>query len=613
MSPDAAIVFGILGVAGILFASGRVRLDITALLVVLALMLSGVLTPREALRGFGDPVVPLVAGLLVVGEMLSRTGVSYAIGRWLMRVGGTSETRLLILLMLAAGLLGSVMSSTAVVAVFIPVVLTISAKTDLNASRLLMPLSFAALVSGMMTLIATTPNLVVSAELADKGHEPFGFFSFTPIGLAVLSVTVAYMWLVGRHLLPGGGVAPAKSDARTLEDLWAGFGLESHRHRLRVTRPSPLAGLTLAQTEIGTRFDARVIGIERRARRGGRNFFPSPSTDAEVHEGDVLCVVAEPADAAALADQNDLEPLAIGNDDRELWKAELGLAVVILPPESRLMGRTLRESEFRSSHALHVMGLRRGNAIVPGFADEPLHPGDSLLVLGSWHSIARLQSEGRDFLVLTLPEELDEVAPARQRAPIALMILAGMVLLAAFDVVPVVTAVLLAALAAVLSGCLSMEDGYSAISWSSLVLIAGMLPVADALEMTGGVDLIVEALGDGLGDAGPYLLMSVFFVLTAGLGMVLSNTATAVLVAPIAMRAATLLDVSPYPLAMTVAIAASAAFVTPVSSPVVTLVVAPGSYGFLDFVKVGLPLLVLTWATTLLVTPIFFPTEDRSV
>jgi di/tricarboxylate transporter len=283
------------------------------------------------------------------------------------------------------------------------------------------------------------------------------------------------------------------------------------------------------------------------------------------------------------------------------------MAAVLVHPESRLEGRTLRESEFRSGHALDVLGLRRRGAVVPAFTDEPLEAGDTLLVLGSWHSIARLQGETHDFVVLTLPEELNEVAPARQRAPVALLILAGMVLLAGFDVMPVVAAVLLAALAAVFSGCLSMDDGYESISWSSLVLIAGMLPVADALESSGGVDLIAEGLVAGLGGTGPYLLMSVFFFLTAGLGLVLSNTATAVLVAPIALRTAAVLDVSPYPLAMAVMIAASAAFVTPVSTPVVTLVVAPGNYGFLDFVKVGLPLLVLTWATTMLVTPIFFP------
>jgi di/tricarboxylate transporter len=288
MSSDAAIVFGILGVAGVLFASGRVRLDVTALLVVLALSLSGILTPREALAGFGDPVVILVAGLLVVGEMLSRTGVAFAMGRWLMRAGGASETRLLVMLMLAAGLLGSVMSSTAVVAVFIPVAITISAKTDLNAPHLLMPLSFAALVSGMLTLIATTPNLVVSGYLADKGLEPFGFFSFTPIGLAVLVMAVVYMVVVGRHLLPGDEVAPPKSEARTLEDLWTGFGLEGRMHRLRVPGSSPLHGRTLAEAQIGTRFHARVFGIERVARLAGRELLPSAGADAEIHEGDVL-------------------------------------------------------------------------------------------------------------------------------------------------------------------------------------------------------------------------------------------------------------------------------------------------------------------------------------
>ena len=285
MSSDAAIVFGILAVAGVCFASGRIRLDVTALLVVLALMLSGVLTPREALSGFGDPVVLLVAGLLVVGEMLNRTGVAYGLGSWISRVGGSSETRLLILLMVSAAVLSSVMSSTAVVAVFIPVVLTISAKTDLNASHLLMPLSFAALVGGMLTLIATTPNLVVNAELEEKGMEAFGFFAFTPIGLAVLAVAVLYMWLVGRHMLPGG-VAPPKSDARTIEDLQTGFGIDEMYHRLRVPGGSQLVGRSLAVAAIGTRFHVRVIAIERPGPRGGFGVARSVSgSDAEIHSG----------------------------------------------------------------------------------------------------------------------------------------------------------------------------------------------------------------------------------------------------------------------------------------------------------------------------------------
>jgi di/tricarboxylate transporter len=376
---------------------------------------------------------------------------------------------------------------------------------------------------------------------------------------------------------------------------------------LQVADGSPLVGLTLTEAALGERFNARVIGIERPRRRRAKAFLPLPGADAEIHAGDVLWLLADASDADALAAEQHLDALSTSDEGRSLWRTELGVAAVLVHPDSRLEGKTLRGSEFRSTHALHVVGLRRRGVRVPDFVDEPLAAGDSLLVLGSWHSIARLRGKTHDFVVLTLPEELDEVAPARHRAPVALGIVAAMVLLAALDVMPVVAACLLAAVAAVATGCLSMEDSYDAISWSSLVLIAGMLPVADALEITGGVDLIVEALLGGLGDAGPYLLMSVFFFLTAGLGLVLSNTATAVLVIPIALRVSEVLGVSPYPLAMTVAIAASAAFVTPVSTPVVTLVVAPGNYGFLDFVKVGLPLLVLTWLTMLLVTPIFFP------
>jgi len=606
MSSDAAIVFTILGVAGACFASGRVRLDITALLVVLALMLSGVLTPREALAGFGDPVVLLVAGLLVVGEMLNRTGVAFRLGNWIARIGGTSETRLLILLMVSAAVLSSVMSSTAVVAVFIPVVLTISAKTDLNASHLLMPLSFAALVGGMLTLIATTPNLVVNAELDAKGMEAFGFFAFTPIGLAVLGVAVLYMWLVGRHLVPGG-VAPPKSDERTIEDLRTGFGVDEMYHRLRVSNSSPLIGQSLTEAGISTRFHARVIAIERPGRRGGPELLASPGPDAEIHGGDVLCVIAETHEVDALATAENLQSLETRDADHALLKRDLGLAVVLVHPESQLVGLALREAGFRSTHALHVLGVRRRGSIITPFVDEPLESGDSLLVLGTWHSVSRLQGDTHDFVVLTLPRELEDVAPARDRAPTALAIVAGMVILAAFDIVPVVAAVLLAALAAVFTRCISMEESYRAIHWSSLVLIAGMLPIADALESTGGVDLVVEALMKGVGDASPYFAMTLIFVLTAGLGLVLSNTASAVLVIPIALRASVVLGVSPYPFAMTVAIAASAAFVTPFSTPVVTLVVAPGSYRFVDFAKVGIPLLILTWATTMLVTPLVFP------
>ncbi|UCB55412.1 MAG: hypothetical protein JSW45_02470, partial [Thiotrichales bacterium] len=280
---------------------------------------------------------------------------------------------------------------------------------------------------------------------------------------------------------------------------------------------------------------------------------------------------------------------------------------VMIHPESRLIDKSLRETEFRSNLDVHVFGLRRAKQAVENFKDVKLRSADSLFVVGPWSKIHQLQSRTHDFIVTELPSEQAEIVPSYRRMPIALMILTAMVLLTLFDVIPLVPAVMLASLAAIFTRCLTMEDAYRAIHWSSLVLVAGMLPLADALDKTGGTRLIVDALMNATGDAGPYMMLTLIFFLTAGLGLVLSNTASAVLVAPIAIYTAAAIGVSPYPFAVAVLIAASAAYSTPVSTPVVTLVVDPGGYKFTDFVKVGVPLLLLTYVVTLFITPLVFP------
>jgi di/tricarboxylate transporter len=606
MVEDSTFVFGLVGVASILFASGRVRLDIVALLVVLALALSGVLTVREALAGFGDPVVILVAGLLVLGEALTRTGVAYSIGQWLTRVGGDGEVRMIILLMIVAAGLGSVMSSTAIVAVFIPVVLNISAKTNLNASRLLIPMSYAALISGMLTLIATTPNLVVSEELSEAGYASFNFFSFTPIGLGVLVAAIAYMALIGRHLLPGERVAAPKSQQTRSFDLLVEYGVDKFAHQFRVPSNSPLAGKNLSQAELGTRFGAWVAVVERKEGRR-RVVLPAPGSEFEIHAGDLISTTGTEDSAIQLAEEMGIQPIPIEDFHLDRWAQDVGLATVLTPPESGIVGKTVRETGLRSRYGTIPLGVRHKGKVLDNYRDHPLEVGDAMLVLGSWQHIGDLQTETHDFVVLTLPIEMEQVAPARKRAPMALAILAGMVLLSALEIVPVVVAVLIAALATVLTRCLSMEDAYKAIHWSSLVLIAGMLPIADALIQTGGVDLLVNGLNTSMGGYGPYAMMTILFFLSAGLGLFLSNTATAILMAPIAIGAAQAMGLSPYAFAMTVAIAASAAFATPVSTPVVTLVVEPGHYRFMDFVKVGLPMVLITWIVSMLLTPLFLP------
>lgn len=606
MSGEALFVFIVIGVASLLFASGRLRLDIVALLVLLVLTLSGILTAREALVGFGDPVVILVAGLLVVGETLTRTGIAHSIGVWIARVAGDSETRLLALLMLAAALLGSVMSSTAIVAIFIPIVLNIADKTNLNASRLLIPLSYGALVSGMLTLIATTPNLVVSEELANAGLRPFSFFSFTPVGLAVLLIGIVYILVVGRRLLPGDRVSAPKTVARSIRDMLAEFALDDKGQQFRVTESSSLVDRRLGDLDLAQEYGLWVLGVQRTG-RFGTSVIAAPGPETQIRAGDVLAAQAKPAHVDRFADETGVESVPMRDRDRERWARDLGLATILIHPESRVLGSTLREAKVRSRYGVHVLAIRQNNEILEDFEDRALQAGDALLVLGPWKKIGALKANSHDFVVLTLPSEIKEVAPARPLAPVAIVILVGMVLLSALELVPVVIAVLIAALAAVFARIITMAEVYRVIPWSSIVLIAGMLPIADALVKTGGVDLIVDAMTASMGGSGPYVMLSAIFFVSAALGLFLSNTATAVLMAPIAIRLAQATDVSPYAFAMTVAIAASAAYATPVSTPVVTLVVEPGHYRFIDFVKVGVPMVLLTWLVTVLVTPILFP------
>ena len=494
MTPDMAYVFGVLGVAIVLFASGRVRLDVVALLVVFALVLGDAVTLREGLAGFSDSVILMIAGLFIVGEALVTTGIAFAVGEWLMRIGGASEERLLVLLMIVVGCIGAFMSSTGIVALFLPIVLSISAKTGFAKTRLLMPLSFAALISGMMTLIATPPNLVVNAELRHQNLEPFGFFEFTPIGAAVLLVGTAYMLLVGRRLLSASHPEDKPEDTGpTIDELVDRYGLRDKFRRLRIPAGSPLVGRTLGAAKLRTLFGVAAVGIERRE---GRQLSIAPALpQTEFRAGDVLYVTGHEEPAKHFVDSQGLEHLAIETAPRTDIQKELGLAEVMIPPDSELIKKTLQDAAFRSRHHVSVLAIRRGGeAKVANVTDERLKFGDTLLVSGSWKDIRLLRADKKNLIVLHLPVELADFAPARAQAPWALAILVAMIAAMTFDLMPNAIAVLMAALAMVLTRCLSMETAYKVINWPSLVLVAGMLPMATALQKTGATELIVDGL-----------------------------------------------------------------------------------------------------------------------
>ena len=376
---------------------------------------------------------------------------------------------------------------------------------------------------------------------------------------------------------------------------------------MRIDPSCPLVGQTLGQALLRTRFGVTVIGVER-SQRGKRVVEPT-LLQTEYQAEDILYVAGTEEQVNALTNSIEgLKWVPRAEDQHDIAARELGVAEVLLTPRSELIGHTLQEARFRERHGLSVLSiLRKGQPLQGDFLSTRLEFGDSLLIGGGWRQIDLLQADQSDFSVLTLPREMDEVAPYRERAPWALTIVGVMLLLMTFSIVPTVTAVLLAGLAMVFARCVTMEEAYKSINWQSIVLIAGMLPMATALNKTGALELIVTGLVGTLGNLGPIVLMTGLFLLTSVFSQFISNTATTVLVAPIAIGAAASMSLSPYPFLMTVALAASTAFSTPMASPVNTLVLGPGGYRFNDFVKMGVPLQLVAMVITLLAVPLLFP------
>lgn len=613
MTPQMLLVFTLLAVTIVLFASDRLPLDLIAILALLTLMLTRVLTPAEALDGFSDPIVLIIAGLFVVGGALEQTGVADMMARWLGRVAGTNELRLLVVVMLAAGLLSGFMSSTGTTAVLLPVVVSLARDAGISPSKLLLPLALASLLGGLLTLIGTPPNIVVSNQLAAAGLSPFGFFTFTPIGLLVLLMGIAFMVLVGRHLLPER-VRPtltpmSQEETLSVVDLAQMYGLAGNLFRLRIRRSSPLLGRTLAEAGLRSRYGITVIQIQPRASKYSLPEPPQPvQPDTVLNAFDILHVQGRPEDVRRLAREQDFAITADDPNHTHALAQELGLVEVLLTPRSRLIGHTLSESRFRDRYGVTVLGiLRSGQPLREEAATAPLQFADTLLVEGTWERIGLLREETRDFIVVGQPREMAEAIRPARRALVAVAIMLAMLLLMTFEIVPTVTAVLLAVAALVLTGCLTMEDGYRSINWESVVLIASMLPMATALQKTGGIQFIADALTAALGGMGPLAVLAGLFLLTSLFGQFISNTATAVLVAPIALQAAVGLGVQPHALLMGVAVAASTSFATPVATPVNTLVLGPGGYRFGDYVKTGVTLQLLILAVSLLVLPRLFP------
>ena len=613
------ITLTILAVTAAFFAVGKIRSDVVALCALILLMTFGILTPDEALSGFSNSVVIMMVGLFVVGGAIFQTGLAKMISGRIMKLAGDSELRLFLLVMAVTSAIGAFVSNTGTVALMLPIVVSLAAKAKVEAGRLLMPLAFASSMGGMLTLIGTPPNLVIQDALTAEGYEPLSFFSFTPVGLVCIAVGVIVLLPLSRMFLGKKGRADegGRMKAKSLEQLVSEYRLADNLSRYMVGRGSSMAGKTMAELDIRNRYGLSVLELRRvTTRQKGliRNVSQVPAgPKTVVQEGDVIYLTGEKEQAVRLAADYSLstppKDAAAGDDRLDFY--DIGMAEIVLLPASSLVGRQVSEAGFRLKYGVNIMGIRRkGEYIMDGLAAVRLHAGDVLLVQGTWASISRLGNEEEKWVVLGQPLEEAAKVTLDYKAPLAACIMLLMVAMMVFDFIPVapVTAVMIAAVLMVLTGCFrSVEAAYKTINWESVVLIAAMMPMSVALEKTGASAAISHTLVSGLGGYGPYVLLAGIYFTTSLLTMFISNTATAVLMAPIAFASATEVGLSPYPFLFAVALGASMCFASPFSTPPNALVMQAGRYTFMDYVKVGLPLQIIMGVVMVFVLPLMFP------
>ena len=619
------LTIAILIISAVLFANGRIRSDIVALCALCALLVFQILTPAEALSGFSNSVVIMMVGLFVVGGAIFQTGLAKMISSRILKLAGKSETRLFLLVMLVTAGIGGFVSNTGTVALMLPIVVSLAASANLNASRLLMPLAFASSM-GLFTLIATPPNLVIHEQLVSGGFEGLSFFSFFPVGLICVTVgTIVLLPLTKWFLSKKGGKDGKKGQSgKSLNELVKEYGLSDNLYRLKVLNTSLLKGKTIVDLDVRRKYGLNVIEVRRNKNESTQSRFlkgnaplqlVSPRT--QLQPEDVLYVrgsqdkMEQFVIAYQLERLESASPEEMAKGGKALDFYDIGIAEIVLMPSSKLINQTVKECGFRDKFNVNILGIRRNNEyMLRDLGNQRVHSGDVLLVQGTWANIDRLSHDDTEWVVLGQPLAEAAKVTLDYKAPIAAAIMILMVCMMVFDFIPVapVTAVIIAGLLMVLTGCFrNVEAAYKTINWESIVLIAAMMPMSLALEKTGASEYISNTLVSGLGVYGPFALMAGIYFTTSLMTMFISNTATAVLLAPIAMNSAIQIGVDPTPFLFAVAVAASMCFASPFSTPPNALVMPAGQYTFMDYIKVGLPLQIIMGVVMVFVLPLLFP------
>jgi di/tricarboxylate transporter len=584
-----ALTLSILLVAILLFATEWLPMDVVSMLILLALAITGMVSVPEALSGFANPAVITVAAMFVISCGITHTGALGKAGEHLIRLAGGSEMRLTAIIMASVALFSAFINNIGATAVLMPVVLEVCRRLHLSPSKMLIPLAYGSLLGGVCTLVGTPPNILMNVLLQEYTGERFSMFTFSPLGLVLVVAGISYMALFGRKLLP----------TRKSGKLTEAYQVKEYITQVVILPDSPIASQTIAGSGLERDFQLQVRAILR-----GREKIPQPRRNRKLRVGDILFLEGNPQGILKVMAAKGLRLLPERDNPPPHRGKELLVVEASLTPNSEMVGKTLRQVRFRETYGLNVLALwRQGAPVVKKVDHVELRFGDVLLLQGAEEGVMHLGRE-HGFLLL------GGVAPVPYRprqAPMALMVLAAVILLTTTEILPITLAAPFGAVAMVLSRCLTVQEAYESIDWRIIILIAGTLPLGLALENSGAASLLAERLLQGVGNWGPGVVLAAFFLLTSLLTEIMSHAAAAVLIAPVALHAALTLQVSPRPFFMAVAIAASSCFMTPISHQSNALVMGPGGYRFSDFMRTGAPLNILVWIFGSLLIPWLFP------
>lgn len=584
------LVLSILSVAILLFATGWIRMDLVSLLILLSLPLFNVIPAEQAFIAFSNPAVITVAAMFIISAAIANTGVTAHLGRWLFSFAEKSEAKLVLAIMSLTAVASAFINNIGAAAVLLPMVTGIAKKAEIAASRLLMPLAFGSLIGGVCTLIGTPPNILINELMLEYSGQQFNMFDFTPLGVVVVIISICYMMLIGRRLLPDNPSASVQQMSQ----------LKAYVSEIRLSEEATYIGKTLQETGFSADFQLKVRSLMREQLK-----ITSPRSSLVLRAGDILFLEGKPEQLLKLKGVKGIEVVpgtaqVIAAENKE----ENQVAEVALTPTNELVGKTLREVHFRDTHGLNVLAIwRRGEPVVKRVDHVVLKFGDMLLIEGPESKILHL-ADKHDFLLLggIKPEPY-----LPDKAPLAIIIMVTVILSVTAGLLPIMHASALGAVAMILSGCIKLSDAYESINWPVIMLIAGTLPLGTAMETSGASSFLAAHLTDMAGPYGPWITLGVLFLITMLLTCIMSNAATAVLLAPIAYDLSQHFGVNPQPFFMAVALAASTCFMTPVSHQSNALVIGPGGYQFSDYLKVGTPLNILVWLLASLAIPFVFP------